>query len=219
MSRTEFTKIVPATFADGEALRPVLESSVGNTTKDGWVPIYPEIDAIVRSVQESTRKPTGRTYLIARRESGVAVGMMGLQELPEEDSMRDFGATDNPAEIINAYVDPRSRGEHVGRSLVAGLESLARQARFTELIVNSGPRYAKTGHGFWNRVFEYVGAAENYYGKGYAAEVWHKVLATEIRLTSVPSEQVATIIAQAASYHWGAVITGTSSGPTTLATE
>lgn len=88
--------------------------------------------------------------------------MMGLQTPGE--TMKSFAVTDNPAEIINAYVAYDQRGMGTGRSLVKHLEELASQKGYKEVILNSGPRYMRSGWPFWRRIYgEPAGVAKNFY--------------------------------------------------------
>lgn len=100
---------------------------------------------------------------------------MGLQ-VPGE-TMRAFASSANPAEIINAYVSASQRGRGIGSALLRGMEQTAKDEGYSELIVNSGPRYQLSGWPFWQRMYgEPVALAEDYYGPRFHAAVWRKSL-------------------------------------------
>jgi GNAT superfamily N-acetyltransferase len=100
---------------------------------------------------------------------------MGLK-LPDE-TMRGFARTNRPIEVINAFVYPPYRGTGVGTLLLRHVEDAARQNGFTEIVVNSGPRYRETGWPFWiKRYGSAIGKADDYYGPGIHAPVWRKIL-------------------------------------------
>lgn len=136
--------------------------------------IQEEVDEVLDKVAQSIVNGT-ENYILADCD-GRPVGIMGF-DTPSE-VMAGFAATENPAEITNAYVSAEMRQKGVGRLLVKQLEELVKSKGFTEIIVNSGPRYRETGWPFYDSLegFERVGTAENYYGEGAHAPVWHKAL-------------------------------------------
>ncbi|MEK7095974.1 MAG: GNAT family N-acetyltransferase [Patescibacteria group bacterium] len=158
---------------DVENLRPVLEQSICNPiTKEV---IQDEVEEVLFSVRETAQGLDDRTYVIAETPEGRIVGVMGLQE-PDE-VMRSFADTDNPVEIINAYVAYDQRGMGTGRSLVKHLDELAKQRGYKEIVLNSGPRYMQSGWPFWRKIYgEPAGVAKNFYNGRYDAMVWRKSL-------------------------------------------
>lgn len=68
-------------------------------------------------------------------------------------------------------------GNGIGTALVQALEETARQKGFTEVVLNSGPRYENTGWGFYDKLpgFRRAGVAVQFYGEGGDAPVWHKI--------------------------------------------
>ena len=120
-------------------------------------------------------KETGRTYLVAENQTGEVVGVIGFTS--PEARMYRFKLTARPVELVNAYVKQDERGGGVGRALVAELEKRAKDQDYTEVLLNSGPRYKGTGWGFYERVgYTRVGVMKNRYGKGAHAPVWRKAL-------------------------------------------
>lgn len=159
---------------DVEDLRMVLEESVVNPiTKET---VQEDVEELLADVQDSLRAQDGPKYLVAQTPEGEVVGMMGLQ-IPG-DAMKRFALSPNPGELINAYVAENQRGKGTGRALVQALEQTARDQGFTELVVNSGPRYAFSGWPFWNKMFGApAGVAKGYYEGQYDAMVWRTDLA------------------------------------------
>jgi len=92
--------------------------------------------------------------------------------------MAPFASTARPVEMINAYVDSLHRqGRGVGTALVRELERLARASGYTEMMLNSGPRYRQSGWEFFDRLgYERRGLAHDLYGEGQHAPVWNKFL-------------------------------------------
>ena len=160
---------------DIDQLKHILESWIKD--RETQEPLPKEVSGIMDEMQKSLRGENDRTYLVAEAGSGEIVGTIGLKK--PEARTRGFAKTQNPAELINAYVavDQR-RGKGVGRALVQGLEAEARRQEYTEIVLNSGPRYKDTGWGFYDRLpnYERVGVAQDLYGKGIDAPVWSKTL-------------------------------------------
>ena len=127
-------------------------------------------------MKASIIKENDRKYLVAD-DNGKIIGVIGYKT--PDTKMLEFSQTQNPTELVNAYVDPEQRkGRGVGRSLVSSLEQSAANDGFTEIILNSGQRYKETGWGFYDRLpgFSRIGIAKNYYGEGGDAPVWSKIL-------------------------------------------
>jgi len=65
----------------------------------------------------------------------------------------------------------------IGRALAGFLEKRAGSEDRTELLVNSGRRYRRTGWPFWTRMYgQPIAVAEDYYGPLYDAMIWRKAL-------------------------------------------
>jgi len=180
-------EIVAASELDSVAeLRPVLNTTVRDS-ETGYV-LQGEITDILNSVHSSSFNH--RQYVVARQISdGTVLGMMGLQR--PDDAMQTFAMTERPGELINAYVMSGHRQAGIGSRLVKHLAHEASSAGYSELVVNSGPRYMKTGWPFWNRMFGApVGMAEDYYGEGYHAMVWSEVFGAANFRAAVPLQSV-----------------------------
>lgn len=166
--------ITPATLEDIANLRPVLEQSIRHSQPPYQI-ITDEVEEVLQNIQESIEESNGRQYVVAKNLKGEVVGVMGLKSQPDE-VMMGFAATENPAEIVNAYVALDERGQGTGKLLVKHLEQLARNSGHTEIIVNSGPRYQEFGWPFWRKRYGEPRVAEKYYDDKWDAKVWQKVL-------------------------------------------
>jgi len=164
----------PLDEKDLESIKEILEVWVKD--RDTGEPRPGEVQEDLDVMLASIRGKNDRSYLVAE-DSGKVIGVIGMKK-PDE-VMMGFARSPNPYELVNAYVDPDyRRGRGVGSSLVLELEYLARQKGFTELVLNSGPRYEKTGWEFYDKIgYKRVGLAEKYYGDGGDAPVWSKMLA------------------------------------------
>jgi GNAT superfamily N-acetyltransferase len=113
-----------------------------------------------------------RHYVVEEDEFGKVAGIMGITAPDEE--MKSFAENpDETLELVNAFVDPLVRGQGVGKKLVLALEQEALLRGATEIVVNSGPRYEKTGHPFWNSTYGNPHVLKDRYGEGRDAMVWH----------------------------------------------
>lgn len=159
---------------DIPSLRPILDTWIRDRNTGQL--IQTEIEEVLLDVKGSVSSTNNITYLVAEKTDGEVIGMLGFRA-PEE-KMLPYVSTQNPAEMINAYVDKNHRGgKGVGRALVSKVEELAKQKGHTEIIFNSGPRYRYSGWAIWVRIFgEPVAVAKDYYGKGGDAMVWRKLL-------------------------------------------
>lgn len=162
-------------------LRPILEFWVRDSST-GEI-ITPEIDSILSQVAAQVHGIKNRYYVIAEEivedePNGNVLGLMGIQDVSEP--MHPFTSSPqspNAVELVNAFVDPKTRGKHIGRFLRQFLESHVRQLAFEEIVVNSGPRYMETGWPFWTASYgDPVGVITELYGPGGDAMVWYKEL-------------------------------------------
>lgn len=170
-------EIVPATALESVfPLLGVLEDSVIDSFDSK--PDYKDIVQILQNV-EATRLGEGSIEYAIARESGTILGMMGLRAvgIAEEDDMRKFATQECAAELVNAYVIRRDRRIRTGTILFEHLVQRAEEQGFTELLVNSGPRYEKTGWPFWTFCMgEPVAMMKDKYGAGRHAPVWRMEL-------------------------------------------
>ncbi len=165
--------IRPAQTGDGEFLKPILETWIRNS-ETGDV-IEDEVQSVVSSVEESANGNHERQYFIAEEAGGRVLGMVGIRE--PDALMAEYTQSDNPTEIINAFVDSNSRGRGIGSKLFDHIESVASAQGRSEVILNSGPRYKNTAHGFYNgRYGQPTAVINDHYGTGVHAPVWRKEL-------------------------------------------
>ena len=159
--------------ADLPAVREIMIVWVRD--RDTGRPLPDEVETNLREMVKSLRGKSGRKYLVAE-DAGQVLGVIGYKS--PDTVMRSFAKTQNPAELINAYVRQDLRGGGgVGTALVRALENAAQESGFSEIILNSGPRYEKTGWGFYDKIgYERCGVAKNYYGRGGNAQVWRHQL-------------------------------------------
>lgn len=157
-------------------VKPILETWVRDS--DTGEILEDEITSIIESMYQSIGNKKGKQFVVARDASGNVTGVMGM-DVPGED-IRRFTKTSNPVELVNAFVDPSQRGLGTGNLLATSLEEKAVDAGYTEIVVNSGPRYKATGWKFWtSRYGEPIAIQENLYGPGADAPVWIKSLVSE----------------------------------------
>lgn len=145
---------------------------------DTGKPLPNEVDEDISLMRESIKVDTERHYFVAVQEAEI-IGVIGFKK-PDE-RLLQFAKTSNPAELVNAYVSPKYRkGKGVGKALVACLEAEVEKRGYSEILINSGPRYKDTGWGFYDKLPGYnrVGISEEHYGKNGDAPVWQKILNT-----------------------------------------
>lgn len=169
-------EIRPLVINDLLEIKPILETWL--KSRDTGEPLPDEVIETIETMQDSIKKENNRIYLVAKEEGSV-IGVIGYKY--PDDTMRGFSRTENPAELINAYVNPEQRGRGVGKALVDKLEEMAKSKEFTEIILNSGPRYKDTAWEFYDNLpgYQRVGIAKEYYGEGGDAPVWSKILERE----------------------------------------
>lgn len=162
------------TEGDLASLRPILEDAVRDS--DTKELLAREVEDFLGHMLASSRGEGSRRYVVAETLGGQVAGVMGL--VPPSEELRAYAETERPIEVVNAYVAETQGRRGVGRALLGSLEVMARQQGFTELIVNSGPRYEEKGWKFWTKLFgEPVAEIKNAYGEGRDAKVWRKKLA------------------------------------------
>jgi ribosomal protein S18 acetylase RimI-like enzyme len=174
-ARIDFAGTVrPLRAADLPSIQRILELWVRDTPSSP--PLADEIAGHLARMSNSLVEERGARYLVAVTETGEIVGVVGMR--PPDVKMLPFTSTERPVEMINAYVDPHHRkGCGVGTVLVRELERLARESGFTEMVLNSGPRYRSSGWEFFDKLgYERRGLAHDLYGEGVHAPVWRKIL-------------------------------------------
>ena len=132
-----------------------------------------EIGQVLENITAASKGENGRRYLVAQ-SGGVIVGMVGIAE--PEDWMMRYAKTDHPAEMVSAFVMGSKRGMGVGTRLICAIEELALETGHTELIIKSGPRYEHTAWTLYDKLFERIASARDYWGPGAEAPIWRKLL-------------------------------------------
>lgn len=166
--------IRPLRAADLSSIERILQLWVRDSPSGP--PLSAEIEEHLSRMSSSLSESSGYRYLVAATEDEEILGVVGMRSLSP--AMLQFVLTERPVEMINAYVDTRHRkGRGVGTALVSELERLARECGYSEMILNSGPRYRQSGWEFFDKLgYERRGLARDLYGEGEHAPVWSKVL-------------------------------------------
>lgn len=174
---TKFDGIVrPLIREDIPSIKPILETWVRNP-QTGEILTEEVINDLI-SMADSLNKKGDKEYFVAQTTQGKIIGTMGLSHPKLE--IKPFATTPKPVELINAYVDINFRGgKGVGSALVSKLAERAATGGFTEILLDSGPRYRVTGWGFWDKQpgFQRIGIAKELYGLEGDAPVWQRILA------------------------------------------
>ncbi len=159
---------------DGASLRSILETWIRDP--DTKQVIDDEIEEVLEAVKQSAKNQGEATYFVAETLQGEVIGMMGFR--PPEEKMKPYVTTSKPAELISAYVAQNHRGGRgVGHALVNTVRQRAKEKGYTEIILNSGPRYKFSGWPIWMRLFgKPVAVAKEYYGEGGDAPIWREIL-------------------------------------------
>jgi GNAT superfamily N-acetyltransferase len=131
-----------------------------------------EVEQTLSDIEKSPQSDD-REYLVAVLD-GRIVGVMGFAVTNA--AMAQFARTPHPAELVNAYITGTERGKGIGQSLITAIKEVAARRGFTELVLNSGPRYRDTAWAFYDKRFERVGLIKDYFGPGYDTPVWRTKL-------------------------------------------
>jgi len=94
-------------------------------------------------MEESISGKNDRTYFVAVTQDGNVVGSMGMRT--PDPRLLQYVTTGKPIELVNAFVSKDYRRQGTGQALVHTIEKEAKQKGYTELIMDSGPRYKFTG--------------------------------------------------------------------------
>ncbi len=164
--------IRPFRADDIPQLRPISEYWL----QDDGVVATDEVDGDMATLMASLDEKSGKHMYVAQTQEGHVVGMMGLSRTPKEPMIK-FAKTDDPCELIVAYVHPDFQGgQGVGTALINANQNLARSMGKKEMLLESGPRHKDTGYPFYDKQpgFTRVGIIPNYYGPGADTVVWQK---------------------------------------------
>lgn len=159
---------------DERSLRETLSSTVVDPETNE--PFDDEIQAIIDRIKGAHGGDPGYVYYIALIGDAIR-GVMGMRRVGgEQDPMRKF-AEGNAVEVINASVHREAPKVGIGTMLLGAIHDEASKSCADVVVVNSGPRYQKTGWPFWKKHYgEPSGLAEDLYGPGTHAPVWVKYL-------------------------------------------
>ena len=167
------------------AVRPLREEDIPALRKisefwlrDNGFIAYKEVEDDMETCRKSLIPGSGKTMFVAERADGKAIGMMGLSDEPKL-VLLAFAKTDNPCELIVAYVHPDYvGGRGVGTALINTVQNLAKSLGKKEILLESGPRHTYSGHPFYDKQpgFKRVGTIKDFYGKGADTVVWQKLL-------------------------------------------
>lgn len=139
--------------------------------------IKEEVEEDLQHLRDSLLPGSSERYFVAENPNGRIVGMMGLRFEPKPE-VAQHKRTDKPMELIRAYVDKDFRGgKGVGTSLIMKIEKETKRRGGTEVMLDSGPRYKESGHGFYDKMgYTRVAVNKDFYGPGGDATVFSKVL-------------------------------------------
>lgn len=135
-----------------------------------------EVQEMLDYMQESMAGENDRYYFVLTLPHGEVAGFVCIASLDE--AMQQFVTTARPIELKNLYVDKGARkGKGVGSTLYTFAKQWAKEQNYTELLLNSGPRYQETGWPFYQKVVgDPVGILKDFYGIGLHAPVWREEL-------------------------------------------
>ncbi|MDQ5943733.1 MAG: hypothetical protein QG675_501 [Patescibacteria group bacterium] len=138
--------------------------------------IEEEVQEMIELMQESIKLQNNRHYFVSTDKAENVVGFVCLADL--EPKMQQFSTTENPIELKNLYVQQgKRRGKGVGSALYNFAKDWSRAKGYTEIILNSGPRYKKTGWPFYQIIIgDPIGMLKDFYGPGNGAPVWREDL-------------------------------------------
>jgi len=155
---------------------PALKQISEHWLQDFGVIAHDEVEGDMQTLRESLEENSDKKMFVAQTPDGKVVGMMGVKLHPKEELLR-FAKTDNPSELIVAYVHPDYRkGQGVGTALIAASQDFARSEGKKEILLESGPRHAESGYPFYDRQpgFQRVGKIDDFYGPGLDTVVWQR---------------------------------------------
>lgn len=166
--------IRPLKIEDLDQLRPILERWIRDP-KSNEV-IEEEVEEDLQTMRDVLEGKLDAIFFVAERNSDKrVVGVAGMRD-PRPTVAQFLSENSRPRELINMYTAEREKG--VGSAVISVVEQYARDNGYTEIVLDSGPRFEKTGWGFYDKRegYERVGIAKDRYGVGSDAPVWKKIL-------------------------------------------
>lgn len=171
--REKFNGVIrPLQEGDIPALKQISE----HWLQDFGVVARDEVEGDMKTLRESLEEDSDKKMFVAETPDGKVVGMMGVKLHPKDELLR-FAKTDNPSELIVAYVHPDYRkGQGIGTALITQCQEFARSQGKKEILLESGPRNLDTGYPFYDRQpgFQRVGKIKDFYGPRLDTVVWQK---------------------------------------------
>lgn len=171
--REKFNGVIrPLQDGDIPALKLISE----HWLQDDEIIAREEVRGDMDTLRESLKEGSDKKMFVAQTVDGKVVGMMGVKLHPKEELLR-FAKTDNPSELIVAYVHKDFRkGQGVGTALITTSQNFAKAQGKKEILLESGPRNIETGYPFYDRQpgFQRVGDIKDFYGPGLDTVVWQR---------------------------------------------
>lgn len=186
--------VEPLQYDDIEQLRPILFERLDTKDEEMNGLGTTRSEHVITRLRASLEKEslsTGKFFVI-KDEKGKALGVFGVRSIepppddkPPLDAMQNYVTTEKTLEIVNVYVAKGTAREGLGGKLVKHVVDWARREQYEEIVLNSGPRYAKRSWPFWNKHFACIDICEDYYGEGGHAPVWRIKLDQRTRPSSL----------------------------------
>ena len=135
--------------------------------------IHDEVTEILGHIDHAIRGTGDRQYVAAIQGFDV-LGVMGFRQVgQEEDPMAQYTTLRPAIEVVNALSRREVRGIGVGKMMLRGIERWGLEQGNRQVVLNSGPRYRRSGWPFWRSQYgEPVAVAKDFYGPRLDAPVW-----------------------------------------------
>jgi ribosomal protein S18 acetylase RimI-like enzyme len=159
---------------DLPAVERILESRIRDP-ETGEV-LAAEVADVIERMRFALRADGSMRILAAVSPEGEIAGVVGMRS--PTSTMEPFASGERPVEMVHAFVAVRFERRGYGSALTSALEDRARRDGYDEVLLNSGPRYAASGWGFFDRLagFDRRGLLRDFYGPAQDAPVWGKRL-------------------------------------------
>lgn len=147
----------------------VIDDETGNV-------LFLEIDWIVSQILGSINWNKQRKYIVAIDSDNNPIWMIWIKfDTVIDKSMKSFTNSYKPVELVNFFVKKEFKWTWIWKTLLNGLIEYAKFVDATEIVVNSWPRYQNSWW-FYDKHFERVWLATDYYWKWVDAPVWRMIL-------------------------------------------
>lgn len=159
---------------DVERLSIILESWV--VDDENWDILFVEVESILNQILNSINWNKQRKYIVAVDTDNNPIWIIWMKSRNSIDgTMSLFTNSDRPVELINFFVSKEFKWTWIWKTLLNGLIEYAKSVDATEIVVNSWPRY-QSSWWFYDKHFERVWVARDYYWKWVDATVWRMIL-------------------------------------------